>query len=258
MAVIRDIVNEADRSPDVAEEIRESLILLMEMAEAKGQFFLQEIEADLKMGKVDGDNSLTVPISKVIERRVEYRAVTKNSSDIGKAVAESLSSIYSGDEDVLKGMGKVVDQAFKIIMGAGEGNESTVKIYSVVTEYPAIVRFDFAFWGRNIRAESVRKYVQSAFACVAFKSTVDVSKLTFNDFLAVYGQVLAQAIGKDKGKLLKLIEEANEVYEILRPKPEELEANVPNLVEKLISGTEELDRPLLTATMQAVTDREDI
>ncbi|WP_416861321.1 hypothetical protein [Helicobacter ganmani] len=37
--------------------------------------------------------------------------------------------------------------------------------------------------------------IENSLACVAVKSAVDISKLAFNDFLSLYGQILKKAFG---------------------------------------------------------------
>jgi hypothetical protein len=211
MGAVRDIIKAVDNSTAVTKEIKETLGILMSLAEAKGKAFEEEIKQDLMTGKMGDD--LTVSITKVIQSRIEYRAVTKDGqSKIIDNVKDSISKIFSGDKKIVEGIAGVVDSAFTAIMGAGEGQESEVRYYSVVAEYPAIVRFDFAFWGRNIVAQSIKDHMENVFSCVAYKSAVDVKKLQFNDFLSLYGPVLNSAYGSDPTKIKEMIQQAKEIY----------------------------------------------
>jgi|APMI01.1.fsa_nt_gi hypothetical protein len=211
MGQVRDIVKLADNSPNVADDIKETLVLLMNLAKAKGNAYDEIIMQDLMAGKM-GD-TLTIAITKVIYHKTEWRALTKNgTSKIIDNVKKSMKDLFSGDGNILNGIAGIIDTALTAIIGAGEGQESEVRSYSVVTEYPAIVRYDFAFWGRNISAQSIKEHMENVFTCVAYKSSVDVSKLAFNDFLALYGPVLKTAFGDDQEKIKQMIKEAREVY----------------------------------------------
>jgi hypothetical protein len=213
MAVVRQIISAVDNQPATTAATREALALLMGLAESKAEVFRQRIERDLVTGKM-GD-SLTVAITKVLSSRVEYRSHVKTeATPIINSITKSLSSMFAGDTEILTGIGDIVEDMLDAIMGAGEGNETEVTAYCVVVDYPAIVRYDFAFWGRNLISESITTYMENVFACVAYKSAVDVQKLLFNDFLALYGPILVRAYGKDPEKVIYLLEQAGKVYEM--------------------------------------------
>lgn len=64
MAIARDFIKSIDSSDNIADEIKEALTLLIDMAQSKSDLFEQEIETDLKTGKTL--DNLTVPITKVL------------------------------------------------------------------------------------------------------------------------------------------------------------------------------------------------
>lgn len=230
MGVVRDIIKQIDNQPEVTAATKETLNLLMSLAESKGEVYRQQIEKDLITGKIDSQ-SLTVAITKVLERRVEYRSYVKTeTTPIIQSITKSLSSMFSGDVNILTSIGDVVQTMLDAIMGAASGDETEVEAYIVVAEYPAIVRYDFAFWGRNVVSESITKYMESVFACVAFKSAVDVKKLSFNDFLALYGPVLVHAYGNDPTKLAELLKQAQDLYKMFREEPAGLDYTVQDLL----------------------------
>lgn len=216
MGALRNIVKSADSSPQVEEEVKEALAMLVELAQEKAKSAEGEIKFDLQTGKTTDD--LSVPITKVIQSKMEYRAITSNSSDIISSITSSISEMFSGDAGILKGISGIANTALTAIVGAGEGQENEVRFYNVVTEYPAIVRFDFYFWGRNTKAKSIMTQVKSAFACVGFKSAVDVSKLDYNTFLSLYSPILRSAFGSDQQKLKEMINESKEVYNMFNEK----------------------------------------
>lgn len=216
MGFVRDIVNQADNSNEVAADIKENLNILMSLAEAKGNFFEETIKSDLVSGKMsDTPDNLTVPITKVLQKSFECRAVTANSTTkIIDEIKKSMKNLFSGDPNILDGISGLIDTALTAIMGAGSGEETLIKSYSVVVENCSIVRYDFAFWGRNIESQSIKTYMENVFTCIAYKSAVDVPKLDFNTFLSLYGSIVVQSYGNDKVKILELLQEAKKIYEL--------------------------------------------
>lgn len=218
MGAVREIIKNVDASEGVAAEVKESLKLLMELAESKARVFEESIKNDLLLGKTT--DTLTIPITKIVRSKTEFRAKTQNTSaDFMSNITDSLGSIFSGNGNILKGVAGLVNSGLNSIAGTGAGEESEIRIYSVVAEYPAIVRFDFAFWHRKIEAEAIRNHMEQVFSCVAYKSAVDVKKLAFNDFLALYGPILRVAFDGDEKRLDEMVAESRKIYEIFVPQP---------------------------------------
>lgn len=216
MGALRNIVKSVDSSSQVEEEVKEDLAVFVELADQKAKTAEEAIKFDLQTGKTTDD--LSVPITKVIQSKVEYRAITAESSNIIQDITSSISEMFTGDSGILNGISKIANTAMDAIVGAGVGEESEIRFYNVVTEYPAIVRFDFYFWGRNTRAKSIMTQVKSAFACVGYKSAVDISKLDYNTFLSLYSPILRSAFGSDQQKLKEMINESKEVYNMFNEK----------------------------------------
>lgn len=214
MAAIRDIIKSVDQSKEVAAETKETLKILMSMAESKADLFEKEIENDLIIGKTT--DNLTIPITKVMQHHKEYRAKTSSGSKIIDEIGKSFSEIFSGDANIAKSICTIINTAFNAMMGAGKGQEGVSIDYKVVAEYPAIVRYDFRFWYRNIESQGIFKYMENAFAITAVKSVVDISKLSFHDFIALYGPILTQAFSSDKTKIKKFLTEAKEIYDMFQ------------------------------------------
>lgn len=213
MGKLRDIINSADNSKEIADDVRENLHILMSLADSKLKQFQDEIVMDLKNGKTTDD--LTVPITKSVGTYSEARAVTADSTtDVLGEVANVIDSMVSDHsaKGVIGGIAGIAHHALDTIMGTGEGTEQETRLYMVTPDYPAIVRYDFAFWARNIKAESIRKHCETALACVMYKSSVDVTKLTFNDFLTLYAPVLNAAFGDDQAELEHMITKAEDTY----------------------------------------------
>ncbi len=216
MGKLRDVIASADSSQKVTAEVRESLHMLMDLCEDQQKLFQNEIVMDLKTGKTTDD--MTVPITKIIGSYSEAHCVVSDKSDILKRVGEVVKTMVSDPsaEGITTGIATLANDALTAILGIGEGSEQKTQLYMVTPDYPAIVRYDLAFWSRKISAQSIKTYCESAIACVVYKSAVDVTKLTFNDFLALYAPVLNRAYGSDPANLEEMITKAEATYKRFR------------------------------------------
>lgn len=215
MSRMRDIVNKADASKEVKEEIKENLKTLFELSQLKAEAFKKDIELNLKTGKTTDD--LRVPITLIVQTQEEYRAMTADTQGgVMEHVKDAITGMVSDHSTtgIITGITSMLSSVFDALMGIGMGEEITRHTYTVVTDYPAIVRYDFSFWSKQISAEAIRKHCETAFACVGYKSAVDVSKLKFNDFLAVYGPILQAGFKSDRDQVKKMIQQAMEVYKM--------------------------------------------
>ena len=226
MGKIRDIVKQADCTPEVKKEIGESLALLMELCDIKIEKYEHEIQDNLKTGKIDED-SLLIPIDHIINHWTDYRCITKQSNDILEKIKESITEICKGTtESVINGISSLINNALDAVVGTGEGTEHLTKLYTCCTEgsgeAASFVRYDMMVWTRNITASALSTYMESAFAMVLYKSSINVSKISFNDFRSIYLQVLENGLDSSMSKedrekeIMKSLELARKVYDELR------------------------------------------
>lgn len=222
MGVVRDIINGFDPVDKNEELIKETLQVLMELSEQKAKVFETQIEKDLLDGKLS-DTTLTVPITRVVNKRVEHRAKTQvGVSDFIDKISDSIQTMFTGNSNILKGIAGTLNTGLNVLMGTASGEEEELRLYFVVAEYPAIVRYDFAFWNRTIKSEGIKTKMQNVLSCVAFKSAVDMNKLAFNDFLTLYGPILRKAFGENETEIKKLLLESQEIYKLFKVNQENL------------------------------------
>jgi hypothetical protein len=194
MGMLRSAIQQASADKQVTEETKETLALLMNMATQKMENWSIKLTDDLKSGKRNTLDDIYIPISKVVGQVKQTRAVTKTSmSSIVSETASTLGDMIGGQTPILTGVGKIIEGALNDIMGEGQGQEKEVSTYAVVAEEEAIVRYDTAFWGRNISSKSLMEHMESVFACVAIRSSVDCSKMDYSTFLAVVTPALRGA-----------------------------------------------------------------
>ena len=235
MGVLIDVVKDLEHNPQVSDEIKEALALLVELAKEKAYTGECEIKIDLQTGKTPDD--IIVPINKILKNITEYRVISETSGNIIDEIYKSLGYIFIGNSKILKSISEVVKTALDIIVGAQEGQEYQTHFCCVVAEYPAIMRFDFYFWGRNTRCESILKYIKTAFACVCYKSVVDVSKLDFSSFLVLYAPILKRAFDNNESMMKGMIEETKEIFKLFNVNIDPKDADVSRIANAIIEGS---------------------
>lgn len=213
MAKLRSVIDSCDASKEMEQVIKEQLETLMQLADKNADLAVANIEARLKDGKTS-DSNLEVPISVVLQKTRETRAVTTESnSDIIKKISDSISKFFTpGKEEILRGVAGILSDTFDALMGAGEGLELKQDLYIVAVEYPAVVRMDFSAWVRNTRASGIREKCKSAISVVAYKSAVNVSKLDFATFVTIYSSLLSRCFGGDLKNVDELLDTAKKIY----------------------------------------------
>lgn len=217
----KKVISDLDSSKEAAQEVMEALKTLMELANMHMEGYYDKLMANLEEGKMDvhGKEQLKVPITFTTREYKEVHVITQQStSDILGKVAESITEMVDDKSatGIINGIASIATDALNTILGAGKGMEQSVECYAVTVDYPAIVRYDFSFWGRNIEAEGIRKYCQSAVACVAVKSAVDCKALAFNDFLAVAAPVFARGFAENPDQMAAAIAKAKEIYNMYK------------------------------------------
>lgn len=223
MGVLSDVVKQFDTSGEQKQEISETLDLMVELTKAKADQYKQTIEDSLNNAKVFGNGgrtgSLYFPITSVKDSRAEYRCVAQDHpSDMVNEIADSISGMIEDGsaESIVKGVASIINTALVPILGQSSGAEQYCATTSTFIEGSGlavnIVRFDCIIWGRSVSAKSIKEKIDVTLACVAYKSVVDVTKLTFSDFRAVYAPVVEASDIKDTIEALK---KAKEVYDLL-------------------------------------------
>lgn len=215
MAFLKNAINALDPAPDKKKELTLTLSLLSELCEQKVKEFTSTIENELRIAGT-GENK-TIPVTEILARHKEYRAYVK--SDAGKIASEVSNSVKKfvsgGTNDIIDGISSLVTTGVEAIIGSGIGQQQEMSTYYIVVQDYGIARYDFRIWSRQVEAEGITSQIETTLACVAFKSSVDVKKISYNTFLIAYGsQMEAMNFPKDKQK--EYLVYASEIYNRLR------------------------------------------
>lgn len=216
MATMRSIVEDFTGTDDLAQTQRELVESLSALAVAKAEIFEYEIMQSLRSAGKGGQEQ-TVPISTIINSKIETRAYTSTSvDDIAKEVRQALKAFTSGtSEGVINGVTKLLGDALKLFFGEATASENTIDEYYVMTEGLSVVRVDCKAWYLNVSAKSVQEKMQLVTAVVAVKSAIDMAKIDFNTFLNLYQRQLFAGDVPAKDVAAQL-EEVQEIYDLFR------------------------------------------
>ncbi|KQS88848.1 hypothetical protein [Rhizobium sp. Leaf386] len=215
MAVLKDAIKALDPTPDKKNDITLLLNLLAELCEQKVIEIKQRVEQELRTAG-DGENR-TIPVVEILARHTEYRAYVKD--DAGKLATEVSGAVKKfvsgGADNIVGGIADLVTSGLEAILGSAEGVQAEMSSYYIVVQDYGIARYDVCAWTRRIEASGITSKIENAMVIVAFKSSVDVSKLSFNTFLLAYGEQLA-AMNFPANEQAQYIEYAEKIYNKLR------------------------------------------
>jgi hypothetical protein len=186
MAVFSKIISEFDGSNDLAQAEREALNALASLADSKRELFASEINL-LILDAGTGTNK-TVPISKVMRSDGLSRAYTSHSAkDISETLKTALGGfIEGGTNNIINGVFTLLSKTLEIFLGSTEGQESTRKTYFVYATDFSIYRVDVMAWSRSVSAVSLKTKIEQSTAFTYVISNVDVDKITWGDFIAIF------------------------------------------------------------------------
>lgn len=230
-----------DRDNKLTADVKEILSILYQMADAKAKLFAETLEKDLRTAGVEENK--TIPITDIISHYEEVRAVTSKSNDILTQIKDSIKIILSSSSDdknkknhLVDGIGDLVKSAVDILLGSTYGCENTARYYYIATDGLSLVRIDVIFWCRSITVQSIQKYAEKSLVCSIYKSAINVEKLNFNTFLAIYQEQLGR-MKFEKEELIKEINNAIDIYKLMKnASKEDVSIDMNSKVDSYIIG----------------------
>ena len=191
MAKLKELVNRSIEG--MKEEVKEILSLLYDLSEEKARSFEKEIYDSLRIaGTIENP---TIPIIEILASYQEIRVITKKTEDkhITDGIGEAVKKIISeGSDNIINGITGLIDTELRDVLRVAKGEERLGRSYYIATEGFSVIRLDLVYWCRNISAESVMEYAEKSLVCVVMKSIVDMSKVSFNEFLSTYQKQLSR------------------------------------------------------------------
>ncbi|WP_436856648.1 hypothetical protein [Citrobacter tructae] len=206
-----------DLSAELKDECGAHLDTLMALGLSKTQYYAEKINTDL-LGAGQGTNR-TFPISSIQSFIYQTKAYTSdNANNITDMVNSSISDFVSGDNK--SAVSTLVSGFVNILFGSSEGSESEVLRYCAILEGASMVRLDFAGWSRVVTSSALKSKCDKVSSFVLYRSIVDMSKVTLNDFIQVY-QVTVKAENKDLD-IAGVVKKCQDLYYVFNPKSKPL------------------------------------
>ena len=215
MSILKNAINSLDPAPDKKTELTLALALLSELCEQKVNEFTQAIETELRTaGTVENK---TIPVTEILAKHKEYRAyIQDDAGKIATEVSSAIKKFIAGTtESIIDGIASLITTGLEAMIGAGSAGQQEMSSYYIVVQSFAILRFDVRVWSRQIEAVGITKKIETALAIVAYKSSVDVQKITLNTFLIAYQDQLAK-IGVPEAQWNEYITTAEALFKKLR------------------------------------------
>lgn len=214
MATMKNLQDVLEQRSEFTEELNEKIHMLFGVCIET----LDSLERQLKdfLQKSHTINGMSFPVSGSESPYRQYRFILPTTEiylmpHIQYCVEGILNE--STDKSVRYDTALTINKALEQLLAIEQGHEQYVQGYVVATEgVMNLIRVDYIVWCRRNSPGILEKEVKYAIGAVAVKSNIDVSKISFSDFCAVYQSILLDGLPKDLSvaEKAKLISEAIE------------------------------------------------
>jgi len=204
-----------DKSKEKNDKARELIDTLSSLAQTKADLMESQIADDIAASEL----SKTVPITLIMQKQKETHAYHSNDGGKGivDAVTTSVNQIATGSSgDVISGISGLLSTALTAFLGSNTGSEDTIENYTVYTDGISLFRLDYKGWKRDTSGTSISKTMENVSAWCYSKSVVDVTKLDYQSFVALYQNVLQSSEPElTKDAILQQLDDLKKIYDRL-------------------------------------------
>ncbi|MEQ9862644.1 hypothetical protein OI450_07065 [Pectobacterium cacticida] len=216
------MAKEIDKSGQLSDETKEALSFLSELANKQLTLYKLTITDELK----NAEQSKTLPITAIINRDGQTRSYLKKEADNINKVVDEAAGMFIDEQSIATGIGNIIKLLVSSFLGSSEGEEVYREKYLCYTDGISLLRFDFLAWKRNVKTQSLLTHTESVSAYYYTISVVDVTKVDFQTFAALYKDVLKSA-GDSAEEIIKSLDDLHKIYDRLRQKtPDQLKSHV--------------------------------
>ena len=134
MGFINKVIDGLDTSKENYGKIKESLDLLVGLAEEKAVKFQNEVEDLLKIGRVESNTSLYLPFTHVKKVIVQYRCTSPSgTSNIKKEITDAVTSLFEKGTApiIINGISNILTEIVNDLTGIAKGTEKRYSAYAV-------------------------------------------------------------------------------------------------------------------------------
>ena len=183
MAYLTKALIRQDIAGDLKEECNAHLDTLIALADAKAEYYAEKIKIDLMSAGIGGDKSFPVHcIQSFIYHSKAYKAEDEKS--IRNVVKDSIKRfVHENKTEVVT---TILSGYVKTLFGSSGQAEHKIQRNFVILEGVSIIRLDFVGWSRVVSQSLIKTKCEKIGTFVLYRSIVDMSKVSINDFISVY------------------------------------------------------------------------
>ncbi|WP_420001055.1 hypothetical protein ACN19N_07960 [Acinetobacter sp. LF10] len=176
-----------DIAGDLKEECNAHLDTLIALADAKAEYYAEKIKIDLMSAGIGGDKSFPVHcIQSFIYHSKAYKAEDEKS--IRNVVKDSIKRfVHENKTEVVT---TILSGYVKTLFGSSGQAEHKIQRNFVILEGVSIIRLDFVGWSRVVSQSLIKTKCEKIGTFVLYRSIVDMSKVSINDFISVYQETI--------------------------------------------------------------------
>lgn len=208
MAKVKSFIDELTGQKEDRERAKKEVAMMVQQANSK----LDSMESKLRdmFRNKELESQMEIVGDRMGAFSREYR-VNYNDGSMSKAVDELVSSIMGlGQGDTRSLISRIITNSLNAMFTSVSSTEEEKRIFVVMLEGVALVRYDFDIWRSAEADSSLFHHCQSVVAITYARSVVDHTKVTedeLNDAINRYlgGNVSIEQVIEYKKKLIELL-----------------------------------------------------
>lgn len=212
MAYLTKALIRQDIAGDLKEESNAHLDALIALADAKAEYYAEKIKSDLLSAGYGTDK--TFPIHCI--QSFTYHTKAYKAEDI-KSISNVVKDSIKGfiHESKTETVTTILSGYVKTLFGSSGQAEHKIQRYFVILEGVSIIRLDFVGWSRVVSQSLIKTKCEKIGTFVLYRSIVDMSKVSINDFISVYQETIR---AENEGiSTREIIQKCQEVYDLFNP-----------------------------------------
>ena len=208
MAKVKDIIENLTGQTEARERAKKEVTQLVAQANAKLDTMESRLRDMFRNKELESQMEIVGDRMGAFSR--EYR-VNYSDGDLSKAVNELVDEIMTiGSESAQKIISKTIKNALNAMFTSAVTTEEEKRIFVVMLEGVALVRYDIDVWKSMEADSSIFQHCQSVVAITYARSVVDHTKVSedeLNDAISRYlGGAEPEEVMEYKKKLIELLE----------------------------------------------------
>ncbi|ENV48324.1 hypothetical protein P255_01205 [Acinetobacter brisouii CIP 110357] len=190
MSSIRNYLGKIDTSTSEGMAQKETLDILVQLGNAKADFFQSKIEMNLQYAQ---DKSDSFPIQKVIYNFNSVRCFSANEfAELRSTINSEVKMFLSGvREAALSAISSLVYFELDMLLNRPEHSYEIEARY-LAFEGESAIRIDMVVWYQNINIYNLKDKPEKILTVVALVSAIDTKKMNLLAFLNMYQAELSQ------------------------------------------------------------------